>query len=101
MIESLNVDEENLEWKPQFKMSVYEISLNPPHNTKLSTQMPDSRCSHGCEIIDNQVVVAGGQTSRYAKDAKNTVYAYNLDNSELKTLSPLPFPVTEMATVSY
>ena len=130
-IESLNVDEENLEWKPQFKMSVkcnrhkmvchenhviqtggrcengnvsdeiYEISLNPPHNTKLSTQMPDSRCSHGCEIIDNQVVVAGGQTSRYAKDAKNTVYAYNLDNSELKTLSPLPFPVTEMATVSY
>ena len=59
-IESLNVDEENLEWKPQFKMptkchghtmvchesniiqiggcdGIYEISLNPPHKTKLLT----------------------------------------------------------------
>ena len=117
-IESLNV-EENLEWKPQFKMpiksdghkivchennviqtggrseddnvsdGIYEISLNPPHNTKLLTQMPEPRCYHGCEIIDNQVVVAGGRTSRYAKQAKNTVYAYDLNNNELKTLPPL------------
>ena len=129
-IESLNVDEENLEWKPQFKMpfkceghkmvchennviqtggrdgdnfsdGIYQISLNPPHNTKLLTQMPEPRCSHGSEIIDNQVVVAGGTTSRFKKDAKNTVYAYDLNNNELKTLPPLPFPIAEMATVSY
>ena len=129
-IESLNVDEENLEWKQQFKMpikcnahtmvchennliqtggrdadnvsdGIYEISLNPPHNTKLLTKMPEPRCSHGCEIIDNQVVVAGGMTSKYMKDAKNTVYAYDLNNHELKTLPPLPFPITQMATVSY
>ena len=129
-IESLNVDEENLEWKPQFKMpikcyghkmvchennviqtggrddgnvsdGIYEISLNPPHNTKLLTKMPEPRLSHGCEIIDNQVVVAGGRTSTYLKDAKNTVYAYDLNNNELKTLPPLPFSVAEMATVSY
>ena len=129
-IESLNVDEETLEWKPQFKMPVkcdghkmvchennviqtggrdgdnvsdgiYEISLNPPHNTKLLTKMPEPKYSHGCEIIDNQVVVAGGRTSKYGDDAKNTVYAYDLNNNELKTLPPLPFPVAEMATVSY
>ena len=129
-IESLNVDEENLQWKPQFKMPVkctghkmvchennviqtggydrdnvsdgiYEISLNPAHNTKLLTQMPEPRCFHGCEIIDNQVVVAGEKTSRNAKDAKNTVYAYDLNNNELKTLPPLPFPISEMGTVSY
>ena len=133
-IESLNVDEENLEWKPQspqFKMpikcnrhkmvchennvihtggyceggnvsnGIYEISLNPPHNTKLLTKMPEPRCSHRCEIIDNQVVVAGGKTSQYAKDTKNTVYAYDLGNGELKTLPPLPFPVSGMATASY
>ena len=129
-IESLNVDEKNLEWKPQFKMpikgnahamvchennviqaggrdgenvsdGIYEISLNPPHNTKLLTQMPEPRCYHGCEIIDNQVVVAGGITSTYIKDAKNTVYAYDLNNNELKTLPPLPFAVSQMATVSY
>ena len=130
-IESLNVDEENLEWKSQFKMpikcnghkmvchennaiqtggrtdrdnvsdGIYQIGLNSPHNTKLLTKMPEPRCYHGCEIIDNQVVVTGGRTSRYAKDAKNTVYAYDLNNNELKTLPPLPFSVSQMATVSY
>ena len=130
-IESLNVDEETLEWKSQFKVpikcdghkmvchennvfqtggrcegdnvsdGIYEISLNPPHNTKLLTKMPEPRCSHGCEIIDNQVVVTGGRPSKYLKDAKNTVYAYDLNNNELKTLPPLPFSVAEMATVSY
>ena len=129
-IESLNVDEENLEWKPQFKMpikcnghkmvchenkviqtggrdgdnvsdGIHEISLNPPHNTKLLTQLPEPRCFHGCEIIDNQVVVAAGSTAQYIKDTKNTVYAYDLKNNEHKTLPPLPFPIAEIATVSY
>ena len=129
-IESLNVDEKNLGWKPQFQMpikcnahkmvchennvvqtggrdddnfsdGIYEISLNPPHNTKLLTQMPEPRCSHGCEMIDNQVVVAGGRTSIYFKDTKNTMYVYDLNSNELKTLPPLPFAVCQMATVSY
>ena len=128
-IESLNVDE-NLEWKPQLKMpikcnahkmvchennviqtgghdgdndsdEIYEISLNPPHNTKLLTKMPEPRCWHGCEIIDNQVLLAGGRISAYSNDAKNTVYVYDLSNNKLKTLSPLPFPIAAMATVSY
>ncbi len=80
---------------------IYEISLNHPHNTKLLTQMPEPRCYHGCEIIDNQVMVAGGRTSAYFKDAKNTVYVYDLNNNEFKTLPPLPLHVSAMATVSY
>ena len=134
-IEILNVEEENLKWKPpqfpQFKMpikcnrhkmvchensvihtggrtggghnsdGIYEISLNPPHNTKLLAKMPEPRCFHGCEIIDNQVVVAGGSATNNVKDAKNTVYAYDLNNGELKTLPSLPSPVSRMATVSY
>ena len=133
-IEILNVDEENLKWKPQspqFKMpikcnghkmvchensvihtggycegdhvsdAIYEVSLNPSHNTKLSAKMPEPRSFHGCEIIDNKVVVAGGVATNYLRDTKNTVYAYDLDNGELKTLPPLPSPVSDMATVSY
>ena len=129
-IESLNVDEENLEWKPQLKMpikcnahkmvchennviqtggydghnnsdKIYEISLNPPHNAKLLTKMPESTCWHGCEIIDNQVVLAGGKISAYSNDAKDTVYVYDLSNNKLKILTPLPFPIAAMATVSY
>ena len=45
--------------------------------------------------------MAGGKTTQYIRDTKNTVYAYDLNNNELKTLPPLPFPITEMATVSY
>jgi hypothetical protein len=80
---------------------IYEISLDPPHNSKLLTQMPEPRCYLGCEIVNNQVVVAGGNTSIHHKDAKNTVYAYDLNNNECKTLPPLRFPIVEMATVSY
>ena len=80
---------------------IHEISLNSSHNTKLLTQIPEPRLCHGSEIIHNQVMVAGGRTSDYFMDAKNTVYAYDLNNNECKTLPPLPFSVSDMATVSY
>jgi hypothetical protein len=81
---------------------IYEISLHPPHNSKLLTQMPEPRCLHGCEIVNNQVMVAGGRTSTYLDaDNKNTVHAYDLNNNECKILPPLPFAIAQMATVSY
>ena len=130
-IESLNVDKKNLEWMQSLATlpiesrgltmisrdnsailtggrdgdnvsdGIYEISLNPPYSTKLLTQIPEPRCYHGCEIIDNQVIVAGGTRSKSLKDAKNTVYVYDLNNNQWKTLLPLPLAVSEMATVSY
>ena len=80
---------------------IYAVSLNSSHNTKLLTQMPEPRYYHGCEIIDDQVIMAGGRTLKFVKNTKNTVYVYDLRKNELKTLPPLPFAVTEMATVSY
>jgi hypothetical protein len=80
---------------------IYEMSLDPPHNSKLLTQLPEPRCFHGCEIVNNQVMVAGGRTSNYFKNIKNTVYAYDLNNNECKTLPPLPFAISTLATVSY
>ena len=131
-IESLNADEEKLEWmvapvKMPIKCSghkvvshensviltggrecvnnildeIHEISLNPPYTTKLLTQMPEPRGYHGCHIFDNQVVIVGGMTSTDIKDAKNTVFAYDMNNNVCKTLPQLPYSVTEMATVSY
>jgi N-acetylneuraminic acid mutarotase len=129
--ESLNVDEENIEWiqsplRMPIKCSghkmvshensailtggfdagnvldgIYEIKLIPPYTSKLLTQMPEPTCGHGCHIIDNQVVVVGGKTSKYTKDAKNTVYVYDMNNNECKTLPPLSSPITDMASVSY
>jgi N-acetylneuraminic acid mutarotase len=48
-------------------------------------------------------MVAGGRTSKYLKklDPKNTVYVYDLNNNECKILPPLPFAISDMATVSY
>jgi N-acetylneuraminic acid mutarotase len=80
---------------------IYEIKLIPPYTSKLLTQMPEPTCGHGCHIIDNQVVVVGGKTSKYTKDAKNTVYVYDMNNNECKTLPPLSSPITDMASVSY
>ena len=130
-IESLNVDGEHKEWvETPIKMPVkcnhhkmvchenntiltgglvgdnvsdgiYEIKLNPPHTSKLLTKMPEPRCGHSCNIIDNQVVVVGGRTSQKFKDTKNTVYVYDIKANECKTLPPLPFSITRMAPVSY
>ena len=130
-IESLNVDGEHKEWvETPIKMPVkcslhkiichennailtggevgdnvsdgiYEIKLNLPHTLKLLTKMPEPRYHHGCNIIDNQVVVVGGRTSKYYKDTKNTVYVYDINTNECKTLPPLPFRISDMATVSY
>jgi N-acetylneuraminic acid mutarotase len=130
-VESFNVDDDNLEWvKSPVKMpfesnghemvcqensailtggwygdnvsdEIYEISLNPPHNRKLLTQMPEPKCRHSCEMIDNQVILAGGRASKYIKDTKSTVCVYNMNNNECKTLPPLPFAIAEMASVSY
>jgi hypothetical protein len=130
-IESMNVDEENIAWirsplrmpikcnghkmvshensviltggrdKDNVSDGIYEIKLNPPYTSKLLTQLPEPTCGHGCHIIDNQVVVAGGRTSTYAKDTKNTVYVYDMNNNECKTLPPLPSPIANMASVSY
>jgi hypothetical protein len=80
---------------------IYEIKLNSPYTSKLLTQIPEPRCGHGCHIIDNQVVVVGGRTSNFLKHAKNTVYVYDMNNNECKTLPPLPSPISEMASVSY
>ena len=63
--------------------------------------MPEPRYYHGCNIIDNQVVVVGGRTSEYFRDAKDTVYVYDINTNECKTLPPLPFRISGMATVSY
>ncbi|XP_028406645.1 uncharacterized protein LOC114529098 [Dendronephthya gigantea] len=80
---------------------IYEIKLTPPYTTRLLTQLPERRCFHGCQIIDNEIVVAGGRTSYSFEHATNTVFAYDINNNEWKTLSPLPFPILEMATVGY
>ena len=130
-IESLNVDGEHNEWvetpikmpvkRNQQKMvchennailtggydgdnvldGIYEIKLNPPHTSKLLTKMPEPRYHHGCNMIDNQVVVVGGRTSNYFKGTKNTVYVYDIKTNKCKILPPLPFRVSGMATVSY
>ena len=80
---------------------IYEIKLNPQHTSRLLTKLPEPRCGHGCNIIDNQVAIVGGMTSKYYNDAKNTVYVYDINTNECKTLPALPFRVCEMATVSY
>ncbi|XP_028406701.1 kelch-like ECH-associated protein 1 [Dendronephthya gigantea] len=80
---------------------IYKIELTPPYTTRLLTQLPEERCFHGCQIVDNEVVVAGGRTSSCLADTKNTVYAYDINNNGCKTLPPLPFPISDMACVSY
>ena len=80
---------------------IYEVGLKSSNPGELLGQMPEPRCDHGCDIIDDQVVITGGISSTFVKDAKDTVYAYDINTKTCKTLSPLPFPISDMATVAY
>ncbi|XP_046840026.1 kelch-like ECH-associated protein 1 [Xenia sp. Carnegie-2017] len=81
--------------------TIYSIQLNPPHTTKLLARIPELRVYHGSIVIDDDVLVFGGATSNDFEVIKNTVYSYSLSKKECKTLTPLPYPVSEMGIVSY
>ena len=59
-----------LEDKENISNRIYKIGLNPPHEVKLLTQMPEPRCFHGCEIVDDKMIMVGGRTSDYFQDNK-------------------------------
>lgn len=83
---------------PQVSNRMYSISMNSPFTSDELRNMPVSRHDHGSVIIDDKVLVFGGRTSDQAKDS---VYGYSIASNQWRTLPSLPYPVSEMAVVSY
>ena len=63
--------------------------------------MPEPRCFHGAQVFDNKVFIFGGRSSFEYSTSLNSVISVNLKEQKTKQLASLPYPVSEMAIVSW
>ena len=79
-----------------------QIQVVPPYTVKkgLST-MPEPRQHHSTEIYDQNLVIVGGSTASTNQDSLSSVVLYDIKKNECKQLAPLPYEVSQMATVRW
>ena len=67
--------------------------------SRLLCEIPESRCFHGAEVFDNKVFIFGGRSSVEHKCCLDSVISFDFEWNHFQQLVPLPYPVSEMATV--
>ena len=78
---------------------ISELQLTPPSIMKELCRMPESQDYHGAEIVDDKVLIFGGQTND--GNILNSVLVFDLKKNECKRMPPLPYPLSSMATVHW
>ncbi len=53
------------------------------------------------EIFDDSLLIVGGSTTGSYQDNLSSVVLYDIKKNECKQLAPLPYEVSEMATVRW
>ena len=81
--------------------SITEVSLVPPYATKLLATMPQKRFNHGVAILGDKILILGGREYLCTTEALRSVVMYDITKNECKELAPLPYPVSDMATVKW
>ncbi|XP_028395764.1 kelch-like protein diablo [Dendronephthya gigantea] len=77
------------------------VQLVPPYTVKTLSRMPEPRQRHSMEIFDDNLLIVGGRTTGGCKDNLSSVVLYDIKRNGLKQLSPLPYEVSDMATVRW
>ena len=80
-----------------YSNSITEISLVPPYTSKLLATMPEGRYHPGVAIFGDKIFIVGGQN----KSVLRSVIMYDITKNKFQELSPLPYPVHQMATVKW
>ena len=78
---------------------IHEVQLVPPYAVKTLSRMPEPRLYHCMEIFDDSLLIVGGRTTGSCKDNLSSVLLYDIKKNKCKQLAPLPYEVSEMATV--
>jgi N-acetylneuraminic acid mutarotase len=80
---------------------IHEVQLTPPYTAKTLSRMPEPRVYHSTQLfVDSLLIVGGSTTSRY-RDSLSSVVLYDIKKNECKQLAPLPYEVSQMATVRW
>ncbi len=80
---------------------IHEVQLVPPYTVKTLSRVAEPRQYHCMEIFDDSLLIVGGSTTGSRKDNLSSVVLYDIKKNECKQLAPLPYEVSEMATVRW
>ena len=78
-----------------------EVQVVPPYILKTLSRMPEPRRDHCTEILDDSLLILGGRTTASYRKNLSSVVLYDMKNNVCKQLAPLPYEVSEMATVRW
>ena len=80
---------------------IHEVQVFPPYTVKILSRMPEPRQRHCTEIFDDSLLIVGGRTTHHFQDNLSSVVLYDIKNNVCKQLAPLPYEVSDMATVRW
>ena len=78
---------------------IHEVQVVPPYTVKTLSRMPEPRRNHCTEIFDDSLLILGGRKSGICHEKLSSVVLYHIKNNVCKQLAPLPYEVSDMATV--
>jgi N-acetylneuraminic acid mutarotase len=80
---------------------IHDVQLVPPYTVKTLSRMPEPRQYHSTQLFDDNLLIVGGRTSDRDQDNLSSVVLYDIKKNECKQLAPLPYEVSQMATVRW
>ena len=78
---------------------ISELQLTSPSMMKQLCRMPESRYCHGAEIVNDKVLIFGGE--RDNGNRLDCVLEFDPKKNVCKRMPPLPYPLSRMATVHW
>jgi hypothetical protein len=80
---------------------IHEVQLVPPYTVKTLSRMPEPRRDQSTQLFDDNLLIVGGSTTDSCQDGLSRVVLYDIKKNECKQLAPLPYEVSQMATVRW
>jgi N-acetylneuraminic acid mutarotase len=80
---------------------IHEVQLTPPYTAKTLSRMPEPRLYHSTQLFDDSLLIVGGSTTGSYQNSLSSVVLYDIKKNECKQLAPLPYEVSQMATVRW
>jgi hypothetical protein len=80
---------------------IHQVQLVPPYTVKILSRMPEPRREHSTQLFDDNLLIVGGRTTDIHQDNLSSVVLYDIKKNECKQLAPLPYEVSQMATVRW
>ena len=80
---------------------IHEVQVVPPYTVKTLSTMPGPKQRHCTEIFDDSLLILGGATGSFGQNVVSSVVLYDIKNNMCKRLKPLPYGVSDMATVRW